>query len=274
MFFRNLLGVTSLSIALVACHGDGDHTSEPLSIASAAYQGAMASAVQTTTTASRFSKSAFAARDYALSATALSAYLPALDISGSETCTNGGSASQTNDIDQSTLLGSKTILFENCMVGDVLVDGSTILEVSAYDNALRQPTALKTTYNGLSQTKAGKTITLTGTVEATQNNASKTVSITIDTHMQAGTGEAVLTTMDIVVSGDAVKRSAASQYTGKVCLNTEGCVNITTQSPFVVEYNGYLTAGEMTSTGATNNTARIMVETANKVSVNLLAAES
>lgn len=273
MFFRNLLGIASISVLLVACH-DEDTTTTVETLAGAAYKGSTNEAVQTKAMASQFSKSAFAARDYALSAASLSAYLPALDTYGSETCSNGGSASQTNDIDQSTMLGSKTISFNNCMVSDVLVDGTMIIEVSAYDLALSKPTALISTYNGLSQTKMGKTITLTGTVEASQNYTARTVDIAIDTLMAAASGEEVLTTMDIAVSGDTVKRSAASQYTGKVCMKMEGCVDIATQTPFVVDYNGYLVSGEMSSTGAANSTAQIIVDASNSVAVNLMEAES
>ncbi|PWQ99239.1 hypothetical protein [Leucothrix arctica] len=275
MFIRNLIGVTSASILLVACHSD-DHVTvtESVSIASAAYQGSKVAATQTNATASYFSRSAFAARDYSLSAAGISAYLPALDTYGSETCSNGGSASQVKNIDATSLLGSKTITFNNCMIGDVLTDGNTIIEVTGYDQMLSMPTALKTTYNGLSQTKDDKTIILTGTVEATQDLDTKSVELVLDTHMLAGTGEEVLTEMTIVVIGNTVKRSASSQYTGDVCIDTEGCVNFTTQVPFLVEYNGYLTAGEMTSTGENSNTAKIVVDESNSVAINLVAESS
>lgn len=264
MLSKHMLGLMVASCLLTACNDNDEVTQTETVIdtaATQAYTGKTDDASLDAGNSGKFSRAAFAARDYAVSSAGIEHWLTRYSGADVITCADGGKVNVSRDIDITTMLGSKTLTFtNNCTINGISLSGAMTQEVTAYDEEQGKATAVNITYDSLEQTKAGKTVTLTGTLAATQDLAAKTISFDIDTHMKAGSGEEALATLQVAVTGNMADRSASSTYSGKVCLQDDGCVSLTTNTPFKVDYNGYTVAGEMLASGANNTQVKIAAQ--------------
>jgi hypothetical protein len=268
MYLKNSLGIVLLPSLLVACNNDGTST-----LAESAYTGSLTEASLTTDSANTFTSSAFAARESSLSASSLSSLLPDATtkqtrgkINTTKNCSNGGTAIESGEVDDTTKLGSITTTFSNCLIQDTLINGVTDTVVTAYDLSSKMPTAVIITYDKLSMAKAGETITLIGTLEATQDNT--TTHLIVKTHLQSASGKQVLLDMRTDVTANA-NYTASSTFTGKVCVDDQGCTTISTVSPFIIDYNGVLTAGNLITTGINNSQAQVNVLANNRIQIDV-----
>lgn len=251
---KNISGLLVVSCLLAAC-SDDDHAAEE------AYDGKLTDAVISVDNAGQFPRSAFAARDYAVSSSAIETWLAGAAGADTINCAAGGKVAISRDIDAATMLGSKTLIFsENCTVDGVSLNGAMTQEVTAYDMQQGKATAVNIAYHKLEQVKEGKSVKLTGTLSATQDMVAKTVNLHIYTRMKADTGEEVLTNMQVAVTGNMEDRSASSTYGGKVCLKDEGCAHLSTTTPFKMDYNGYAVSGEMLASGADDTQVRVVAQ--------------
>ena len=262
MLSRHMLGLLVVSCLLTAC-SDNDDTAETQTQTAAqmAYSGKTGDATVNADNAGHFSRAAFATRDYAISSSSIESWLTQYKGADIITCADGGKATVERNIDTTTMLGSKTLTFaNNCTANGVTVTGKMTVQVTAYDVDMNQATAVSISYQDLTQHRGGQSVTLNGTLNASQDLNAKTANLNIDTHMKAGTGEESLTTMQVAVSGNMSDRSASSTYSGKVCLKDDGCVQLTTTTPFQVNYNGYAVAGEMLVNGGGNTQAKVAAQ--------------
>jgi hypothetical protein len=272
-----------LSSLLVACHSD-EHTStssDSGSLASNAYTGKTDSAELKPSNIKGFSKSPFASRDFSLAAVNLISTNPdgngnrhlktALKFSIGEAnrqnrstnetqaCSNGGKVLSSGNMDTATKLGLIKSTFTNCLIDGVVLDGNIETEVSAYDTAANEPTSLKITFKQLKLLDSNKVLTtVVGTVEAEQNLATKKTTLLFNTYI-SDTNVEVLTDMQITTRVNTNDYTVSSTFKGNVCVGIEGCINMTTDTPFIVDYNGGLKAGKLLFTGANNSTANLTV---------------
>lgn len=251
---KNMSCLLVVSCFLAACNDD-EHAAEE------AYTGMLTDASIDAGNAGQFPRSAFAARDYAVSSAGIETWLNGSAGADSINCAAGGKVDISRAIDAGTMLGSKTLVFsDNCTVNGVSLSGSMTQEVTAYDAQHNRATAITTTYHGLEQVKDSKSVTLTGTLSATQDMVAKTVNLHIYTHLKAGSGEEALTNMQVAVTGNMEDRSASSTYSGKVCLKDSGCAHLATTTPFKMDYNGYAVSGEMLASGANDTQASVTAQ--------------
>jgi len=110
----------------------------------------------------------------------------------------------------------------------------------------------------LKQTRQGTSVTLTGTVKASQNYPERTVALIIDGYLKSSNGQELLADMSVDVRGDVSTRAAISTYSGKVCIDDEGCVDINTETPFTVQHTGVVKSGELITTGAANSKMQVV----------------
>lgn len=264
MLSKHMLGLVVVSCLLTACNDDNEAEvveTPAQTAAEMAYSGKTDVATITADNAGHFPRAAFAVRDYAFSSASIESWLTQYVGAETITCIGGGKVVVERDIDITTMLGSKTLSFSNnCTANGVALTGKMTIEVTAYDQDLSQATAINLSYHDLTQHRNGQSVTLNGTLGAAQDLSAKTVSLDIDTHMKAGTGEETLTTMQVAVSGNMSDRSASSTYEGKVCLKDDGCVQLTTSTPFQVGYNGYAVVGEMLVSGTGNTQAKVAAQ--------------
>lgn len=268
MLSKHMLGLVVVSCLLTACNDDDEaevvETEAPVqtqTVAAMAYSGKTDAATITADNAGQFPRAAFAARDYAASSASIESWLTQYSGAESITCAGGGKVTVERDIDITTMLGSKTLIFvNNCTANGVALTGKMTVQVTAYSQDMNKATAIGLSYHDLTQHRNGKSVTLNGTMTAVQDLSAKTVNLDIDVHMKAGTGEETLTTMQVAVSGNMSDRSASSTYEGKVCLKDDGCVQLTTSTPFQVDYNGYAVAGEMLVSGTGNTQAKVAAQ--------------
>ena len=262
MQIKSYLSLVVLATFLSGCHEDNEVTTtnntSTLSLAANAYKGSTELAAQTESNAKRFPTAAFAARDYFLNGGNLAASVPGLDTYGKDTCSNGGDVTQQTTIEQTTKLGSKQIQFNNCQIADIIVDGPLHIDVTEYDAASSMPTKLTMTYEGLQQTRQGSSVTLTGTVEASQDYAARSVALVVDGHLKSSSGQELLADISVDIRGEIATRSAISTYSGKVCIDTEGCVEVSTETPFTMQFNGEVKSGELITTGANNGKVQVV----------------
>lgn len=267
MHLKNILGITVCASVLVACGGDSDdssstsNASSAMSSAEQAYSGSRDDAAVTNANAGNFPRSAFAARDYSLNgsraAVLLSNKVGGGSIDNSAACENGGQVTDKGKVDASSKLGSITTTFSNCLVSGVVFDGSTHTDVSGYDTAAGAPTAWTVNFNSLKLTHDGKTATVVGSFSTDRDLAAKTAHLTFKTFLKAGTGEEVLTDMQSSVMEN--DKAVTSTLDGTVCVGHEGCTQLQTTAPFVVDYNGGMQAGELIASGANNSKAQMQV---------------
>ena len=263
MLSKHISCLLVASCLLTACGGDNSTpTSDPTpTAAEQAYSGKTGDATVNASNAGHFPKAAFATRDYTISSAAIESWLTQYKGADTITCANAGTVTVERNVDTTTMLGSKTLTFaNNCTANAVSLTGKMTIKVTAYDMASSQVTAMDVSYHNLAQHRNGKSVTLNGTLSAAQDLSAKTASFDIDTQMKADTGEESLTMMKVTVSGNMSDRSANSTYSGKVCLKDDGCVQLTTATPFQVNYNGYAVAGEMLVKGAGNTQAKVAAQ--------------
>ncbi|MGB0847485.1 MAG: hypothetical protein ACPGSM_12215 [Thiolinea sp.] len=259
MLSKHILGLLVASCLLTACNDNDEDTAQ--STAEMTYSGQTGDAAVDADNAGRFPKAAFAARDYAISSAAIESWLTHYQGADTITCVDAGRVAVERNVDTATMLGSKTLTFaNNCTANGVSLTGKMTIKVTAYDMEMSRVTAADISYHDLAQHRNGKSVTLNGTLSVMQDLSAKTANFDIDTHMKADSGEESLTIMQVAVSGNMSDRSANSSYSGKVCLKDDGCVQLTTTTPFQVNYNGYAVAGEMLVNGAENSQAKVAAQ--------------
>jgi hypothetical protein len=252
---------------LVACHSDdhSDTSSGSGSLASSAYKGKTDSAELKSSNIKGFSKSPFDSRDFSLAAIHLISTNPDGSgsrplINGTQACSNGGKVASSGNRDNVTKLGRIKSIFTNCLIDGVVLNGSTETEVSAYDTEAKKTTGFKITFNKLTLLEAGNVMltTMIGVVEAKQNISTKKTTLLFNTYI-ANANVEVLTDIQINTTVNISDYTVSSNVKGNVCVGVEGCINMTTNTPFVVDYNGGLKAGKLLFTGENNSTANLTV---------------
>ncbi len=234
MQFRNVLGMAVLASLLVACNDDGE-----TSLADAAYTGERGDASLSAANADLFPRSAFAVREFSFAGSSLAV----------DRCQSGSQQVDNSAIDATSHTGKRVTTYSQCLANGVLLDGTVETLVYTYDKPSKQPLSLNVIFHGLQIGQSGKTVTLTGNLESTQDIVAKVVNLQMDMHMAATTGEQVLASLHSEVKGQRADRSADSTLEGSVCVGSAGCSSLQTVTPFSVDYHGLMTAGELLTVG-------------------------
>lgn len=174
----------------------------------------------------------------------------------------------SGNIDDTTHTGSVRMMFKQCTINDGLMDGSVDVNVTAYNSTYSEPTAVKITFNGSTVKTGEESGTITGTVSLNTNPATKTGTFATQLHVKTSTGKEELVDMTINASENA-DLSTSMNISGKACVGSEGCINISTTTPIRFDTYSEPMAGSMVLSGANNSKARIVVISYGVVQVNV-----
>jgi hypothetical protein len=289
MNFSKVFITFMLSGTLVACGGGGSSTSPTsTSIATSAYGGSRTAAKVTANNAKGFADTIFQTTNANTTAGGLTALRPtelslgenvsqarqkltalvmekaqntryqARAISNAEACSGGGNITASGNIDDTTQTGSARVIFNQCNIEGVVINGTFDVTVSAYNTTYGEPTSAKVTYNGVTITAGGESAIMTGTVSLSTNPATKTGTFATFLYIKASTGEEALADITVNATENA-DLSTSTNISGNVCAGSEGCVNISTTTPLKFDAYNKPMAGKIMLSGTDNSKAQIVV---------------
>ncbi len=166
--------------------------------------------------------------------------------SANESCTDGGSMNISGDLDDNLGTGTLTMTANQCKEGDLLITGTNKLNVNKVDFNLQKITDF--TVSGTSSlTYKGETYTETGVQQFNSDPYAQRVNVVSNMVRKSGSQQFLENNLALTFD------SLGIIITGQVCVNSEGCVNIST--PTVWGYNG--STGQSILAGANNSKIRL-----------------
>lgn len=177
----------------------------------------------------------------------------------SDTCPDGGTATLTGEVDDTSFTGTLYVTYSQCKSENVVVNGSAMLVVHAFDTAYRTPTAYTVSMKGLGVQVDAAPYTVTGTLRTDVNPTTGESMLVVNQYqLNLGKGNQRQQLAEAVKM--RVDSNGYTEITGKFCEGVQGCVTTSTQTPLRFAADGVPLEGELVLSGAANSKVQILAQ--------------
>lgn len=209
-------------------------------------------------------------------AAAVQPAVAALQIDETEFCDAASGTVRTfGNVDDTTLTGTLTLVFTNCLSDGDTLDGQATLRIDAFDIGFLLPTDATYGFSRLSLRAAGLSVDLGGTLRVQLNIGASSETVTSNIVMRDNLAGVMSKTEGLVSSAvvDSIffPQSSTQTVAGRVFHSLHGYVDVTTAAPLV--YGALAQAfpgtGELRLGGAANARIRLSAVTSAVVALAL-----